>query len=120
MVVAVVAVGMVEVAVDEVVDVVAVGHGLVPASGAVDMTVLMTGASVPRGAGGRVCLAHLDHVLVHVVAVGMVKVAVVEVVHVVTVPDGDVPAVRAVNVVVVFVLDAVHLRVLFVRVRVKS
>ena len=115
-VVAVVPVGVMEVTVDEVVDVVAVGHGLVAAAGAVDVAVLVTGAAVCGGAGGRVAFAHLDHVLVHVVAMGVVEVAVVEVVHVVTVLDGDVAAVGAVDVVVVLVLVAVHIGHVFGRV----
>lgn len=116
MVVAVVAVGVVEVAVDQIVDVVAVGHGLVSAAGAVDMAVLVTGAPVFRGASGRVRLADLDHVLVHVVSVGVMEVAVVEVVHVVPVLDGDVAALGAVDVVVVLVLVAVHIDHVFGRV----
>lgn len=115
MVVAVVPVGVMEVPVDEVVDVVAVGHGLVSAAGAVDVTVLVPGAAVCGGAGGRVALAHLDHVLVHVVAVGVVEVAVVEVVHVVAVLDGDVATLGAVDVVVVLVLVAVHVDQMFGR-----
>ncbi len=108
MVVAVVSVGVVEVTVDEVVDVVAVGHGLVSAAGAVDVTVLVAGALVFGGAGGRVAFAHLDHVLVDVVAVGVMEVAVVEVIHVITVLDGDVAAIGPVDVVVVLMLVAVH------------
>lgn len=115
MVVAVVPVGVMEVPVDEVVDVVAVGHGLVSTAGAVDVTVLVPGAAVCGGAGGRVALAHLDHVLVHVVAVGVVEVAVVEVVHVVAVLDGDVATLGAVDVVVVLVLVAVHVDQMFGR-----
>lgn len=114
-VVAVVAVGVMEVAVDEVVDVVAVGHGLVSAAGAVNMALLVTGAPVFRGASGRVRLVHLDHVLVNVVSVGVVEVAVVEVVHVVPVLDGDVAALGAVDVVVVLVLVAVHIGHVFGR-----
>ena len=107
-VVAVVPVRVMEMTVDEIVDVVAVGHRLVSAAGAVDMALLVTGASVLGGAGGRIPLAHLDHVLVHVVAVGVVEVAVVEIVHMVTVLDGDVAATGAVDVFVVLVLVAVH------------
>src|SRR5439155_1284652 len=53
-VVAVVAVRVVEVAVDEVVGVVAVRHGLVAAAGAVDVAGRVPAAGVARGAGVRV------------------------------------------------------------------
>lgn len=54
MIVAVVAVGVVQVSRDEVIDVVAVRHLLVTAGGAVGVRFVVTTASVVRGAGRRV------------------------------------------------------------------
>jgi hypothetical protein len=102
-VVAVALVRMMEVAVDEEVDVVAVGDGLVAASRAVLVPTVMPAAGVIGRAIGRIRAADLDHVLVDVVAVRMVEVAVVEVVEVVAVCHRRMPAVRAVRMVVTFV-----------------
>ncbi|GMV91731.1 MAG: hypothetical protein AMXMBFR82_15090 [Candidatus Hydrogenedentota bacterium] len=57
-VVAVVAVGMVKVAVDEVIDVVAVGHGFVTATRSVDMRGIVAFAGVSFCTGVRICLRH--------------------------------------------------------------
>ncbi len=54
MVVAVIAVRMMQVTVDEVVDMVAVRHGLMTATRAVNVTGLVTRAAMLRGAAGRV------------------------------------------------------------------
>ena len=107
-VVAVLAVRVVQVAVDEVVDVVAVGNRLVTAAGAVDVGGVVTAAAVIRGAVGGVRRVDVEAVLVDVVLVRVVQVAVVEVVHVVAVLHRDVTAVRAVGVVVILVLVAAH------------
>jgi len=79
-VVAVVAVRVVQVAADEVIDVVAVRHRLVPAALAVDVADLVAAAVVRRGTRGRVRGVDRQHVLVDVVAVRVVQVAVVQVV----------------------------------------
>lgn len=107
MVVAVGAVRMVQVPVDEVVDVVAVGHGLVAAGGTVDVTGVMSRARVGRRAGPGVGAADLDAALVDVTVVQAMQVPVVQVVDVVAVPDGGVAAVGAVLVRVV-VVDAMN------------
>lgn len=97
MVVAVVFVRMVEVAIHEVIDVVAVGHRFVAAAGAVDVAGFVAAAGVGGRAGVGVGGGHFDDVLVEVVAVGRVEVAVVEVVHVVAVLDGNVSAAFAMD-----------------------
>ena len=109
-VVAVVAVRVMEVPVDQVVDVVAVRHGLVPAAGAVGVGGVVSFAGVTRRTVRRVGLVDLEAVLVDVVAVGMMQVAVVQVVDVPFVIDADVAALGAVGVVVVGVGRAVILR----------
>jgi len=104
-VVAVVAVGMVQVVGDQVVDVIAVRYRLVTASGAVGVpgVVARTGKGVFRSAVLRVLAANLDCVLVDVVLVRVMQVAVVQVVHMSLVTDGHVAAVRTVLVCVVLV-----------------
>ncbi len=109
-VVAVLAVRVMEMPVHQIVDVIPVRHGLVTAIRAVDVRGVMPLARVIRGAFRGVRPADLEPVLIHVIPVGMVQVAVVQVVHVVVVLDGHVAAVRAVLVIVVAVFLAAHLR----------
>ena len=108
MVVAVVAMRMMQVTIHEVVDVVTVRHGLVPALGAVLVRRLVSGAGVPRRAVGGVVPTDRDLVLVDVVAVRMVQVARVKVVDVAFVPNGRMTALGAVLVLVLVVLFANH------------
>ena len=108
MVVAVAVVGMVEVAVDEVVDVIPMRHRRVAAAGAMHMTWRMPGTPVRRGAVSGVVLVHIDDMLVDVILVGVVEVAVVEVVDVIVVLDRQMSAVRSVDMRMVSVNGAGH------------
>lgn len=99
---------VVQVAVDEVVDVVAMRHRLMPATGAVLVPRLVSLAAMLGRAAIRVLRSHLNGVLVDVVAVHVVQVPVVQVIDVVAVPQPGVPAPGAVLVGVVGVVSAVH------------
>lgn len=94
--VAVALMGMVEVAVDEIVNVISVRNRFMPAIRSVSVAALMTCAAVIRSAVAGVAVIDVKLVLVVVIIVGVVKVAVVEVVDVVLVLDSRVPAVGAV------------------------
>lgn len=96
MVVAVVLVRVVQVVPDQKVDVVAVRDVRVAAALTVHVSVVVGVAAVLRRAGGGVLRVDLEHVLVHMVAVGMVEMTVMQVVHVAIVLHCDVAAVRAV------------------------
>ncbi|MBN3724170.1 hypothetical protein [Burkholderia sp. Ac-20379] len=85
-------------AIDQIIDVIAVRYRFMAAAGAVDMPRFMTRALVVRRALIGVAAAHLDDVLVDMIAVRMMQVAVVEVIHVVAVLDRGVAAIRAVRV----------------------
>ena len=102
MIVAVVAVRMVEMPIDEVVDVIAVRHGLVAASGTVDVVRIVPRAAMLGGAADRVGLVDGERMRIDVVVVCMVQRAVVQVVDVVAVNDGRVSAIGAVNVGMIF------------------
>ena len=104
MVVAVVAVRVVQVAIDEVIDVVAMRHRFVAAAGAMHVAGFVAVAVVVRGADVRVGGADGDAVFIDVVAVRVVQVAVVQVINVAFVFDGGVTAIRAVLVFVVGVV----------------
>jgi len=102
-VVAVIAMGVMQAAIDDVVGVIAVGHGLVAAAGAVGVLFAGDGfAGVGVGGGD------FKGVFIDMIAVDMMEVAVMEVIDVVAVLDGGVAAVGAVLVGVVFVNDAGH------------
>lgn len=99
MVVAVPAVRVVQVPIDEVVDVVAVRDRLVTATGTVDVFGRVPGARAVAAAL-RVRGIHRDHVLVDVIAVRVVQVPVVDEVDVALVDHGQMAAAGAVDVTV--------------------
>jgi hypothetical protein len=88
-VVAVILVRPVEPSLDEVIDVIAVGHGLVAALLAVGVpSPAVSGAGVSSG----MLLIDRDHMLIHVVPVRVMQVPVVQVVDVIVVLHRGVPA----------------------------
>ena len=91
MVIAMVAVWMVETSVHQVVNVIAVRYRLMAAAG----TVLMTIATHFRGAADRVAFADLDNVLFNAIAFWMVQMSVLKIIYMVSVSDGDMPAMGA-------------------------
>lgn len=107
MIVAMVTVDVVQVAIYQVVDVIAVGHLGVSAVGTVHVVRSVTFAAVGRASVG-IRIGDGYAVLVVVILVGAVQVPVVEVPYVAVVHDGGVAAVRAVGVVVVLVDGVGH------------
>ena len=99
-----IAVRMVQVAADEEVGVVAVGHGLMAAAGAVLMPLLVFTAVVARRASRGVDGSDLELVLLHVLAALVMQVPVMQVIDVAFVLDRRVAAVGAVLMVVVGVI----------------
>lgn len=97
-VVAVAFVRMVQVAVDQVINVVAVRDGFMPAVRAVDVVGLMASAGVVGSAGSGVGRADLNHMLIEVIAMRRVQMAVVQIVNMVTMPDCGVAAALSVYV----------------------
>lgn len=91
---------MVQVAVDEIVDVVPVRHRLMPAVGAVLVAGVVPAALMIGSALGGVRVADFDGVLIDVIPVWPVQMAVMQVVNVTSMHDGGMPAVGAVGVVV--------------------
>jgi hypothetical protein len=100
-VVAVVAVREVQVAVDQVADVVAVRDGFVAAVGAVDVALVVRAAVVRRRAFRRVLPADGNGVFVDVILVRVVQMPVMQVIDMPEMFDGGVTAAGAVNVVVI-------------------
>jgi hypothetical protein len=96
-IVAVAAVGVMKVAIDDVVGVIAVGDRVVAAAGAVLVGGVVLAAVVRRRARGRIRAADGEGVLVDVIAVDVMKMAVVKEVLVAIVLDRLVAAARAVG-----------------------
>jgi hypothetical protein len=109
-VVAVVAVGVVQVAAYQVIDVVAVRHRFVATAGAVAVPLLVLAAVVGRGAGRGVLGADRNVMFLHSARLGVVQVAVVQVIDVALVADARVPAARAVLVVMPRMVSLAHTR----------
>jgi hypothetical protein len=108
MVVAVISMGVVQVAVDQVIDVIAMGHRLMATAGTVHMVGVMPLALVVRGTAVRVGVADLDHMLVDMILVRMMQVSVVQIVDVTLVFDGRVATARAMLVIMVGMNLAAH------------
>ena len=98
---------VVQVAIDEVVDVIAVRYCLVAATRAVHVIRLVT-AAVVRPTTLRIRSAFRDSMLAVVILVGAMQVAVVQVADVIAVLNGGVTAIGSVLMVVVSVLLAAH------------
>jgi hypothetical protein len=94
-IVAVGAMGMMQVSIHQVIEVIPVRHRLMPTVHAVNVRFVMTGTLVARRAFLGICRGHLDAVVVHVVAVSMVQVPIVKVVHMAVVLHSDMATVRA-------------------------
>jgi hypothetical protein len=98
-----VTVGMVQMAVHQIIRMVSMRHSFVATIGSVLVALLVACAVMVRCARRWVFGGHGDFVFVDVVAVHMVKVSVVQVVVMALMPDGGMPAIRAVHVSVPFV-----------------
>jgi hypothetical protein len=94
-VVAVAAVRVVKMAGDQIIHVAAVRHRLVAAAGAVRMARVVPAAAMIGGAVVGVRSRYLDHVLVDMILVRVVKMAVVQIVRVAAVAHGRMSATRS-------------------------
>lgn len=99
MVVAMVVMGMVKVVTNQIVDVIAVGHRLVPTASSVLVVGRVPFAGMADATRG-IAFAHVEHVFVDVILMGMVEVPVVDVVDVAVMLDCGVAATWSVLVLV--------------------
>jgi len=93
-IVAVVPVVMVQVPIDQVIDMVAVRHGLMPAICAVDVLFVMSCAIVSRRALLRIGRTYFYSMVVHLTSVLMVQVSVMQVIRMSVMLYRGMPAVR--------------------------
>lgn len=96
MVIAMRAMGEVQMAGDQIIDMVSVRHGLMSAVRAMAMSGLMPLAAMGRRASSRVFRSDTEPMFIDVVAVWMMKVSVMEIIGVVVMGDSWMPAVRSV------------------------
>jgi hypothetical protein len=106
-VVAMISMGMVQVPVDKIVDVVAMWHRLVPAPRAMNMARRMSATVVAWRALVGVVRADFDLVLVYVIAMRMVQMPIVEIIDVITMLDSGVAAVCAMLMIVMVVMRCI-------------
>jgi hypothetical protein len=95
MVITVIAMGMVEMPIDQVVEVIAVRNRLMAAARAMDMFCIMATALMPRRTRIRITLANRNRVLCHSNVFLMAKVALVQVIDMPFVFDLRMPAIGA-------------------------
>jgi len=95
---------VVQMPIHEIVDMAVMRHRLVSAAGTMDMARFMTGTAMIRRAGVWVRLRHLDHMLVHMVAMRMVQMTIMQIVDMVAVPQCGVAAAGAMRVAMVGVV----------------
>lgn len=98
---------VVQVAVHQVVHMVAVRHGLVAATGAVYVVGGVSGALVLGCAALGIILVDRQYVLVDMIAVHVMQVPVMQVIDVAVVLDGGMPAAGAVLMIMVMMLFAI-------------
>jgi hypothetical protein len=106
MIIAVPVVRVVQVPIDQVVDVVAVGDGFVAAVGAVDVAGVVGTALMIRRAGIGVRRCHVQDVFVDMIAVRMMQMPIVQIIGVSVVLDRRVATSGAMRVIVVLVFVA--------------
>jgi len=87
-----VSMGMVQMAVHQIIGVIAVRHGLVAASRPMPVIAIVTRTAMLGRAAVRVLCAHGDHMLVDMIAVRVVQVSVVEIVDVTVMSYGRMAA----------------------------
>ncbi|MDM4015511.1 hypothetical protein [Roseiconus lacunae] len=104
MVVTVIAVWVMQVTVDKIVNVVAVRDGFMPTAGTVNVTGIMTAALMCRGATVGVGVTNFDAMLYNgAVVIDVMQVTIVQIVNMITMLDAGVFAIGAVLVVVMIV-----------------
>ncbi|MCO7233471.1 MULTISPECIES: hypothetical protein [unclassified Cobetia] len=108
MIITVVTMGVVQVAIDQVVDVIAVRNRFVTATRTMYVIRRMSIAAMLRCAGIGIYRSYLDDMLIHVVFMGMMQVTVMEVVNVVAMLDAGMATIRAMLMGMISVRLAAH------------
>ena len=110
MIIAMSIVGIVQMAINEIAHVVTMGNRFMPTARSMDMVSIMSTTVMALGAGIGVHISYLDDMLIHMIAMGMVKMPIVEIVNVITVLDGGMTTVWAMGMIVILMNCAIHRR----------
>jgi hypothetical protein len=97
MIIAMVAMRMMQVAINQIVHMVPMRHRLVAASGPMHVTRAVTGAAMLRSALAGIGRGDLDDMFIDVVAMDMMEMPVMQIVNMAVMMDGRMTAIRAVN-----------------------
>jgi hypothetical protein len=98
MIVAVVAVRMMKMPLDQVVHVIPMGHSFMPASRSMHVALVVRAAAVLRCAPVRIRRRHFNPMFINVVTMHMVQMSIMQVINVAGVADGRVATIGSVNV----------------------
>ena len=90
--------------IDQIVDMLAVRHSFMPATGTMRMLLGMPRASMLRSAIFRVDNRYIDHVFVNMALMHMVQMTIVQIIDVTVMHDPNVPASRTMRMSMIFVL----------------
>lgn len=110
MVVAMVAVLMVKTSIDQIIRVIAMWDGFMTAAGPMEMILVMADMTRQRITTGGIGRAHVDHMLIDMIAVRMVKVAVMKVIDMVIMLHGHVAATGTMRMIMMFVMRQIAIR----------
>jgi hypothetical protein len=98
MVVAMLAMLVMQPTIDQVVGMVAVRDRLMSTTRTMNMILIMAAGSASFVAAVGILVGNLDHVLVDMILVWVVEMAVMQIVHMILMPDCGVPAIRTMSV----------------------
>src|SRR5688500_5547368 len=112
MIVAMIIMGMVKMASDQIIHMVSVRHGFVPAVGAMYMPLRVTFAFMSRRTVLRIGLTDVYNMLICMVAVRVMQMTIVKIADMVIVRDASVAAFRTVRMGMIFMLwqDTIRIR----------
>ncbi len=108
MVIAMAIMRVVQASIDQIADMIAMGHGFVTTAWAMDMVMGMAQRVADRGAAVRVDRADFNHMLVDMILMGVMQMAIVQIVHVIAMLNGGVATARAMLMRVIVVLITSH------------
>ncbi|MEJ1118153.1 hypothetical protein V9K92_06705 [Phyllobacterium sp. CCNWLW109] len=104
MIIAMIAMWMMQMPIHEIINMIPVGYGLVAAARTMHMVSIVARAMMFRCAAIRISSAYLKHVLINMVAMRVMQMAIVKVVHMIAVTNGGVAAIRFMLVIMIVVM----------------
>jgi hypothetical protein len=97
-IIAMIAVGMMQASIDQIVDMIPMRHRLMTAAGPMPMLGIMSAGTMLWAAAIRIGVGHLDHVLIDTPVMRMMEMAMVQIIDVAVVANRNVATARPVDV----------------------